>query len=202
MVAVNSLMLPLGTKLPSFKLEDTQGQKVHAHTIAGPNGLLVAFISNHCPYVKHIQAAFAVMADKLISQKIGVVAISSNDVSAYPDDSLEHLKIQATENHFNFPYLLDTAQTVAKAFKAMCTPDFFLFNDKLQLFYRGQMDGSRPRNDIIPTGHDILEAAARMTNHEEPPQNQRASIGCNIKWKKGQEPDYYLKHISGESSTI
>lgn len=192
MAAVNSTMLELGTKAPDFSLKDTvTGKIVSLNSFEVSRGLLVIFISNHCPYVKLIKKELARFASDYQKNGIHVVAIGSNDVQNYPDDSPEKMKEDALNFDYNFPYLFDESQEVAKSYKAACTPDLFLFDGDMNLFYRGQFDDSRPGNGKTPTGKDLREAADRILNGEQPPVNQVPSIGCNIKWKKGNEPEYF-----------
>lgn len=192
MAAVNSTMLELGTKAPHFELKDTvSGKTVSLNSFEGSRGLLVIFISNHCPYVKLIKKELSRFATDYQKKGVNVVAISSNDVQNYPDDSPEKMKEDAQNFAYNFPYLFDESQEVAKAYKAACTPDLFLFDEDLELFYRGQFDDARPGNGKTPTGKDLREAADRILNGNPPPETQTPSIGCNIKWKKGNEPEYF-----------
>lgn len=185
-------MLELGTKAPSFSLMDTiSGNKVALDTFEDGRGLLVIFISNHCPYVKLIKKELARYAYDYQEQGVNVVAICSNDVDNYPDDSPEKMKADAKLFDYKFPYLYDESQEVAKSYKAACTPDLFLFDHDLKLYYRGQFDASRPGNDINPTGKDLREATEKLLKGEQAPSNQIPSIGCNIKWKKGNEPGYF-----------
>lgn len=192
MSAVNSTMLELGTKAPYFSLKDTVTDKtVSLNSFEGSRGLLVIFISNHCPYVKLIKSELARFASDYQKKGVKVVAIGSNDVQNYPDDSPEKMKEDAHEFGYSFPYLFDESQEVAKDYRAACTPDLFLFDEDLKLFYRGQFDESRPGNNKTPTGKDLREATDRLLNGEKPPAKQIPSIGCNIKWKKGNDPDYF-----------
>ena len=193
MVEKQSTMLALGTKTPEFNLKGVDGEIYSNETFSESKGLLVMFICNHCPYVLHVKDGLVNMADKLIASGVGVIAINSNDSSQekYSEDSYEKM-IEYSENwRFQFPYTVDKDQTVAKSFKAQCTPDFFLFDKNQELIYRGQMDGSRPGNDISVTGVDILNAAGLMLKGERPVEDQLPSSGCNIKWIPGQEPDYF-----------
>jgi len=192
MAAVNSTMLELGTKAPSFSLMDTvSGNKVTLDTFEDGRGLLVIFISNHCPYVKLIKKELARYAYDYQEQGVNVVAICSNDVDNYPDDSPEKMKEDAHTYGYTFPYLYDESQEVAKSYKAACTPDLFLFDENVELYYRGQFDDSRPGNGKTPTGKDLREATDLLLNGEKPPKIQTPSIGCNIKWKKWNEPGYF-----------
>lgn len=192
MAAVNSTMLPLGTEAPHFSLKDTiTGKTVSIDSYKGNQGLLVMFICNHCPYVKLIKEALVKYAADYMDKGIGIVAISSNSVETHPQDGPDKMKEDAEKFGYPFPYLFDKTQEVAKAYKAACTPDFFLFDEKHELFYRGQFDDSRPNNGIEPTGSDLRNATDLMLEGESSPENQIPSIGCNIKWKKGNEPAYF-----------
>lgn len=191
MSATPSTMMDLGTQAPDFKLFDTvNNQLVSLDDFDNAKGLLVAFICNHCPYVQHILGEFVITARDLQQKGIGVVAISSNDVENYPDDSPKKMAAEARERQFSFPYLYDGTQEVAKAYRAACTPDFFLFDENDKLVYRGQFDDSRPGNDEPITGNDIREAADLLFDGEVK-EDQEPSVGCNIKWKKGNKPDYF-----------
>lgn len=186
-----STMLELGTQAPEFRLFDTvNNQLVSLDDFDNAKGLLVVFICNHCPFVKHILDEFVITARDLQQKGIGVVTISSNDVENYPDDSPVKMASLAREKQFSFPYLYDGTQEVAKAYRAACTPDFFLFDENDKLVYRGQFDDSRPGNDKPVTGNDIREAAELLFD-EEVKEEQKPSMGCNIKWKAGNEPDYF-----------
>lgn len=192
MSAVNSTMLELGTKAPKFSLQDTvTGKTVKLKDYRGNKALLVMFISNHCPYVKKIKEGLTEYAKDYLPKGVGIVAICSNDVENYPDDSPEKMKEDAAKYGYPFPYLYDETQEVAKAYKAACTPDLFLFDEKHELVYRGQFDNSRPGNDEPVTGKDLREATDQVLAGEEVPEDQTPSIGCNIKWKKGNEPEYF-----------
>lgn len=190
MSSTPSTMMDLGTQAPDFKLFDTvNNQLVSLDDFDNAKGLLVVFMCNHCPYVKHILGEFVVAARDLQQKGIGVVAISSNDVENYPDDSPVKMAALAREQQFSFPYLYDGTQDVAKAYGAACTPDFFLFDENDELVYRGQFDDSRPGNEEPVTGNDIREAADMLFDGEVK-EDQKPSIGCNIKWKKGNAPEY------------
>ena len=192
MAAVKSTMLELGTKAPHFSLKDAvTGKSVSLNDYEDKEALLVMFICNHCPYVKHIKKALTAYAEDYMPKGVGIVAVSSNDVEKYPDDSPEKMKEDAERFGYPFPYLFDESQDVAKKYKAACTPDFFLFDADLKLVYRGQFDDSRPRNDEPITGRDLREATDMALAGEQVPENQTPSIGCNIKWLKGNEPDYF-----------
>jgi thiol-disulfide isomerase/thioredoxin len=193
MVLVNSTMLPLGTNAPEFELPDVvTGRTVLLENLAiGKRALLVMFLSRHCPYVKHVQSVLAALANEYAGKGVGVVAIASNDAMTYPDDAPASLAAQAKELGFSFPYLFDEFQTTARAYRAACTPDFYVFNMGLQLVYRGQMDDSRPGNGKPVTGKDLRAALDAALAGQPAPADQRPSAGCNIKWKPGQAPDYF-----------
>lgn len=184
-------MLDLGTALPSFRLPDFTGRIRTSEDVRGAKGLLVAFICNHCPFVRHIRREFARFATEYQARGLGVVAIMSNDLSAFPQDGVEGMKQEAEEAGYTFPYLLDEQQEVAKVFRAACTPDLFLFDAAGRLVYRGQFDDSRPSNKVPVTGADLRAAADALLEGGAMPSAQKASIGCNIKWKPGNEPDYF-----------
>jgi peroxiredoxin len=183
-------MLDLGTPLPAFQLPDMNGHTVTSDQVRGPNGLVVAFICEHCPFVRHIRQQFAQFAREYQQQGIGAVAIMSNDLAAFPQDGPEGMRKEAAEVGYTFPYLLDERQEVGKAFHAACTPDLFLFDAGGRLVYRGQFDDSRPGNAVPVTGADLRAAADAVLARREVPAAQKPSIGCNIKWKKGGEPAY------------
>ena len=179
-----SNMVSLGTTAPNFKRPDVISQKmVSLQQIKGLNGTLIMFICNHCPYVKHVNATIVNLANKYKQDGINFVAISSNDVENYPEDSPKLMKVNALENNYIFPYLYDESQDVAKSYDAACTPDFYLYNSNLLLVYRGQLDNSRPGNGLNCDGKDISNAIECLINGEENSQIQKPSIGCNIKWK-------------------
>lgn len=186
-----STMLELGTRAPDFKLpEPATGRAVSRADFEG-RPLLVAFLCNHCPYVLLIREAFVRVAAELAAQGIGVVAISANDPMDYPEDGPEMMAEEALRHGYGFPYLFDETQQVAKDYRAACTPDLFLFDARHELFYRGQFDAARPGNGVTPTGADLLQAAATLRAGGPPPDDQRPSLGCNIKWRTGNEPDYF-----------
>jgi peroxiredoxin len=192
MARTPSTMLSLGTPAPQFSLPDAvSGKTVSLNDFSGCKGLLVMFICQHCPFVKHVKSELAKLGQDYISQDLGIVAISSNDVANYPDDSPEKLKAMAEEYNFNFPVCYDETQEVAKAYQAACTPDFFLFDGDLKLVYRGQLDDSRPSLDIPVTGKDLRNAIDALLSNQPISEEQKPSIGCNIKWKPGNEPEYY-----------
>ena len=183
MALTESTMLELGTSAPDFALRDVvTGKTVRRDDFRGQKGLLVMFICTHCPYVKHIEKGLAQLGSDY-DGKLGIVAISSNDALNYPDDSPEGLKKQAQRMGFVFPYLYDETQGVARAFDAACTPDIYLFDKDFKLVYRGQFDGARPGNNVPVTGQDLRAAMDAVLRVEKPSADQKASIGCNIKWK-------------------
>lgn len=184
MARTPSNMLPLGTLAPDFSLTDTvSGETKSLEELAGLNGTLIMFICNHCPFVKHIEDQLISIGSEYIVQGISVIAISSNDIMNYPQDSPEKMAELAKEKGYPFPYLFDDSQEVAKAYDAACTPDFYLFNSDLNLVYRGQLDDSRPDNGIPVSGKDLRLALNAVIAGEEPSEDQVPSLGCNIKWK-------------------
>jgi len=191
MVRTPSTMLPLGTGAPDFSLPNVDGRTVTLADAAGPRGTLVMFICNHCPFVKHVADQLAALGRDCLPRGIGVVAISSNDVSSHPADSPEQMVHEAEERGYVFPYLYDETQEVAHAYHAACTPDFFLFDGDRKLAYRGQLDASRPGNEIPVTGADLRAAIDALLLGHPVPAEQRPSLGCNIKWKPGNEPAYF-----------
>lgn len=191
MVNTLSTMLPLGTVAPPFSLPDTEGNAVSLEDYKDVPALLVVFMCNHCPFVKHVLPQFVELAREYQGREVGIVGISSNDVSAYPDDSPEKMAQLSSTMDFPFPYLYDEAQQVAKSYGAACTPDFYLFGRDGRLVYRGQMDDSRPSNGRPVTGADLRAAMDAVLGGRKVPDNQKPSIGCNIKWKPGNEPDYF-----------
>jgi len=184
-------MLELGTAAPDFSLPDTEGRVRSLSEFADSKGLLVVFMCNHCPYVKHIQHALAELADEYMGKGIAVVGISSNSVESHPQDGPDAMREEAARVGYHFPYLYDASQETAKAYRAACTPDIFLFDESRKLVYRGQFDDSRPRNNLPVTGADLRAALEAMLAGQPPLAEQKASIGCNIKWKPGNEPEYY-----------
>jgi thiol-disulfide isomerase/thioredoxin len=192
MALTPSTMLSLGTKAPDFVLTDVvSGKTISLNTFADKKALLVMFICRHCPFVKHVQQHLAQIGQDYADQSLGIVAISANDVANYPDDSPDNLKLMAKELRFNFPLCYDESQETAKTYTAACTPDFFLFDDNRQLVYRGQLDDSRPSNDVPVTGKDLRSAIDAVLAGQEINPDQKPSIGCNIKWRAGNEPEYY-----------
>ncbi len=190
MAETPSTMLELGTEAPFFRLPDFDGG-IHSLEEYRGKPLLVMFICNHCPYVRHVIGKLAELAEQYQKKGVGVVAINSNDTDAYPEDAPDKMKLFAQKHGFTFPYLFDESQEVAKAYRAACTPDFYLFDRDHKLVYRGQMDGSRPGNGLPVTGEDLTRAVNNLLEGKPIPGDQRPSVGCNIKWKPGNEPDYY-----------
>jgi len=191
MALTPSTMLRLGTTAPDFKLPDTDGKTVSLADFKDKAALLVLFICNHCPYVKHIRTGLVDLARDYQSRSVAIVGINSNDVANYPDDSPVRMKEEVRTAPYTFPYLYDESQAVAKAYRAACTPDLYLFDKKRKLVYRGQFDGSRPGNGIPLTGKDLRTALDALLAGKPVSPNQKASIGCNIKWKAGNEPEYF-----------
>lgn len=190
MALTPSTMLELGTKAPDFDLPNVSGGRVKLADLADKPVLLVAFICNHCPYVKHIREGFASLAKEYQAKGVAVVAISSNDVAGYPDDSPEKMAEEARLAGYTFPYLYDETQEVAKAYRAACTPDLYVFDKDRRLVYRGQLDDSRPGNGVPVTGADLRAALDAALASKPPLATQKPSIGCNIKWKPGNQPSY------------
>ncbi|MFN5755359.1 MAG: thioredoxin family protein [Planctomycetia bacterium] len=191
MVRTPSTMLPLGTTAPDFSLLNVDGRTVSLADAAGPKGTVVMFICNHCPFVKHVADQLAALGRDVMPLGIGIVAISSNDVSMHPADSPEQMVHEAEDRGYPFPYLYDESQEVAKDYHAACTPDFFLFDASRKLVYRGQLDASRPGNEIPVTGADLRAAIDAVLAGRPVAAEQRPSLGCNIKWKPGNEPAYF-----------
>ncbi len=194
MVLTASTMLPLGTKAPGFSLPDVvSGKTVSLETFAGKKALMVMFICRHCPFVQHVKQELARIGKDYTNKDVGIIAISSNDADAYPEDSPESLKEMAAELGFSFPFCYDKSQEMAKTYTAACTPDFFLFDAGRRLVYRGQLDDSRPGNREPVTGRDIRAAIESVLAGEPVTAGQKPSIGCNIKWKPGNQPAYFMK---------
>jgi peroxiredoxin len=191
MAPTPSTMAPLGMKAPAFRLPDLSGKMVSLDDFRSAPALLVAFICTHCPFVKHIRSEFAKLARDYQKRGVAILAISSNDVAAWPDDSPEKMAEEAKSAGYSFPYLFDETQGVAKAYRAACTPDFYVFDRDRRLVYRGQMDDSRPSNSIHVTGSDLRHALDAVLDGRAVSTDQKASVGCNIKWKAGNEPEYY-----------
>lgn len=190
MVKTASVMLPLGTKAPDFSLPDTEGRMVSLSDVRGGAALLIVFMCNHCPYVKHVAEGLAALAREYQQRGVVVVGINANDVAQVPDDAPDAMAREVKHRGYTFPYLYDQTQEVAKAYHAACTPDFFLFDRDARLVYRGQMDSSRPGSDIPVTGEDLRQALDAVLSDKSVSEDQKPSLGCNIKWKPGGEPDY------------
>ena len=185
-------MQKLGSNAPEFSLPDYSGQIFSLSSSTKLlNGCLVMFICNHCPYVIHTIAGIVKIAEDFKNKGFEIFAINSNDIVSYPEDSPENMELFAKQYHLNFPYLFDQSQEVAKKYMAACTPDFFLYNAEKKLVYRGQMDNSRPGNAEPNDGHNLVRAVHAVLNREKLPEEQVPSMGCNIKWRKGNEPAYY-----------
>ena len=191
---VESTMLPLGTKMPSFNLLGIDGEMYTNEIFHGKKGSLVMFICNHCPFVKHVNEEIVNLSNEITGNDIGVIGINSNDSTQekYAEDSIDKMREYAENLGYNFPYVVDEDQSVAKNFTAQCTPDFFLFDSDQNLVYRGQLDGSRPGNDVPTDGESLRNAIQALLNNEDPISEQLPSMGCNIKWRVGEEPDYFL----------
>jgi len=184
MARTPSVMIPLGTKASEFQLPDTKsGNSISLNKSKGDKATVLMFICNHCPFVKHVNPELIRMANDYAGKGVSFIAISANDVVQYPDDGPDTMKKVASELKYPFPYLYDESQDVAKAYQAACTPDFFIYDKDLKLVYRGQLDSSRPGNDIPLTGSDMRAALENIVNNKPVSQNQIPSIGCNIKWK-------------------
>ena len=191
MVRTASTMLSLGISAPNFSLPDTEGQTVTLSDFDDAKALLVIFLCNHCPYVKHVAPELARLGNDYASKGLKIVGISSNDVENYPDDSPEKMAEEKSAQGYNFPYLYDEDQAAAIAYQAACTPDFFLFGAEQKLAYRGQLDESRPKSDHPLNGEDLRKAIDAVLGGQQPTSDQKPSIGCNIKWKPGNEPTYF-----------
>ena len=190
-MAVTSVMLPLGTAAPPFSLPDVvRGRTYSLDSFAGKAGLLVMFLCRHCPYVQHVQHGIAKLGQDYRDTGLGIIGISSNDPAHYPDDAPDRLKEMANRLDFTFPFCFDETQEVAKAYKAACTPDFYLFDRERRLVYRGQLDDSRPGNNKPVTGRDLRTAIDAVLAGKPVDTNQKPSIGCSIKWKPGNDPGY------------
>ncbi|MBK1734450.1 thioredoxin family protein [Halorhodospira abdelmalekii] len=190
MVQTESTMLELGTEAPDFALPDTEGRTVTPDDLPIRHGLLVAFICNHCPFVLHLREELARLGHECAERGVAMVAISANNPETHPADSPEKMAEEKANAGYPFPYLFDGEQRVAQAYRAACTPDFFLFDAQRKLYYRGRFDESTPKNGRPITGTDLYGALEAMLRGDPPPQPQYPSIGCNIKWKAGNEPDY------------
>jgi peroxiredoxin len=191
MAATPSTMTPLGTVAAGFSLPDTEGRTVTLADFEGAPALLVMFICNHCPYVKHIAHGLADVAGVYQKKGVAVVGINSNDVRNYPDDRPEMMAEEVRSRGYTFPYLFDGTQKVAKAYEAACTPDFFVYDGDRKLVYRGQFDDSRPGSDLPVTGADVRAALDAVLEGRPVPEDQKPSMGCNIKWKPGNQPVYF-----------
>ncbi len=190
MAVTASKMLPLGTSALDFSLPDTKGNIVSLGDFKQAPALLVVFMCNHCPFVKHILSDLIRLVKEYQAKGVAVIGINSNDAANFPEDRPEMMAEVANESGFTFPYLYDETQEVAKAYRAACTPDFFLFDKEQRLVYRGQMDGSRPGNNIPITGVDLRAAIDAVLEGKQVSTEQKPSMGCNIKWKQGNEPEY------------
>jgi peroxiredoxin len=191
MVKTASTMKKLGTPAPPFKLVNVDGRTVGLDDFRESPALLVIFMCNHCPFVKHIAGGLAELARDYMPRGVAVVGINSNDAATHPQDSPEQMVHEAEQRGYEFPYLYDETQEVAKAYGAACTPDFFLYDKSRKLVYRGQMDASRPGNNIPVTGSDLRAALDALLSGQPLPEKQIPSIGCNIKWRPGNEPQYF-----------
>lgn len=190
MVQTLSTMLLLGTSAPQFSLPDPDGKIVSLSDFDGAPALVVVFMCNHCPFVKHVAPGLADLAREYQDKGVAVVGVNPNDIANYPDDSPQKMAEASKEYGYTFPYLLDESQAVAKAYRAACTPDFFVFDADRQLVYRGQMDDSRPSLDLPVTGADLRAALDAVLDGRSVAAEQKPSVGCNIKWKPGNEPQY------------
>lgn len=190
-MGVSSIMLDLGTAAPDFSLPDTTGRVVSLADCQHARATLVVFMCNHCPYVKHIAYQFAEFAREYQAKNVAVIGINANDVRTHPGDSPEKMAEEVKKIGYTFPYLYDETQEVAKSYRAACTPDFFLFDKDHKLAYRGQFDASRPGNNVAVTGQDLRKALDAVLQDQPVPTEQHPSLGCSIKWKAGNEPDYF-----------
>ena len=184
-------MLPLGTIAPDFSLTDPDGKRIGLLDFKDAAALLVVFMCNHCPYVQHIRPGLARLGREYQARGVAVVGINANDVANYPADAPAKMAEEVRRAGYTFPYLYDADQAVAKAYRAACTPDFFLFDRQRKLVYRGQMDDSRPGSSVPVTGRDLRLALDAVLAGQPVPAGQKPSLGCNIKWKPGNEPDYF-----------
>jgi peroxiredoxin len=191
MVKTASTMRKLGTPAPDFQLRNVDGQMVGMRDFDDQPALLVIFMCNHCPFVKHVAPELTRLASDYLPRGVAIVGINSNDAATHPQDSPEQMVHEAEQRGYPFPYLYDETQEVAKTCGAACTPDFFLFDRERKLVYRGQLDASRPDNNIPLTGSDLRAALDAVLAGRAPPEKQIPSIGCNIKWREGNEPDYF-----------
>ena len=191
MARTESRMLELGTRAPAFSLPDPDGTLHSLSDRADADAVLVMFICNHCPFVKHVRKELAALGRDYGSRNVAIFAINSNDADKYPDDGPQPMKDEAAAHGYSFPYLIDADQSVAKAYQAACTPDFFVFDDNLRLTYRGQLDDSRPSNDQPVTGADLRNALDATLRGEQVAEPHKPSIGCNIKWQPGNAPEWF-----------
>ena len=191
MVRTASTMLELGTRAPDFTLSNIDGQSLSLSDFRDRKGLVIIFMCNHCPYVKHVAPELTRLSNDYMAKGIGFVGINSNDSVAHPEDSPEMMKAEAAKQGYKFPYLHDATQSVAVAYNAACTPDIFVFDSALRLVYRGQLDDSRPKSDKPLTGKDLRSALDSLLAGKCVSNEQRPSVGCNIKWKEGSEPEYF-----------
>ena len=191
MALTPSTMRELGTRAPDFTLPDAHGNPVALAEFAGAPATVVVFLCNHCPYVKHLKTALAEFTHEYATREVAIIGINSNDAETHPEDGREAMIGDIAEFGYAFPYLIDAAQEVAKAYRAACTPDFFVFDGALRLVYRGRFDDSRPESDVPVTGRDLRAAVDTVLAGQAPTGEQNPSIGCNIKWKPGNEPDYF-----------
>lgn len=191
MVMTRSRMLSLGTQAPAFSLPDANGKPVSLADFADAKALVVVFMCNHCPFVKHLRGGLAKLGRDCAEKGMAMVGINSNNYEQYPDDSPDRMRSEANVYGYEFPYLVDAEQSVAKAYQAACTPDFFVFDGEQKLVYRGQFDDSRPGNEIAVTGKDVYAVLGAVLEGKAVAEEQKPSMGCNIKWKPGNEPDYF-----------
>lgn len=190
MAATESQMLPLGTQAPVFSLPDADGQVYGLDDAHDARAYLVMFICNHCPFVKHVAPELARLSADYGDRGVAIFAVNSNDYERYPEDAPDRMRAEAKQRGYRFPYVIDREQSVAKAYRAACTPDFFLFDAARRLVYRGQLDGSRPSNGVPVTGADLRAALDAVLQGQPVAGDQRPSIGCGIKWRPGNAPDY------------
>lgn len=191
MALTKSQMLPLGTQAPDFRLPDYKGNCVSLADFRDAPALLVMFLCNHCPYVQHVRPTVAKLTAEYKKKGVAAVAINSNDAQKYPADSAAMMEQEVQATGYAFPYLVDESQTVAKAYRAACTPEFYVFDKDRKLYYRGRLDGSAPGSNVPTTGEDLRRALDLLLAGKPPPKEQIPSMGCNIKWKPGNEPDYF-----------
>lgn len=191
MVRTASTMLPLGTQAPDFTLANTDGQRVSLSDFRDKKALVIIFMCNHCPYVKHVAPELTRVSNEYMPKGVGFIGINSNDVIAHPEDNPEMMKAEVAKQGYKFPYLYDAEQSIAIAYNAACTPDIFVFDSDHRLVYRGQLDDSRPKTDKPLTGKDLRDALECILAGKVVSSEQRPSIGCNIKWKEGSEPEYF-----------